>query len=175
MNENNGHTGMTRRTTKKLFKIFIVSVPLMWLGAWCEAYAVTCTSITTGNWNAQTTWGAAGTGCVGAVGGIPGAADTVTIANTHNVTVNVATTVGAVTVNAGGTLTVPGANFTVNGTTNVSGTLSHTATAGAETYVGMVTINAGGVWDNNIGESIVFQGGLINNGASFTSGTLAAN
>lgn len=58
-------------------------------------YGTACTSIATGNWNAQTTWGPGGTGCVGPVGGIPGNGDTVTIANTHTITVNVNTTIGS--------------------------------------------------------------------------------
>ena len=75
------------------------------------AYAAACTSNTSGNWNAPTTWTACG-------GGVPGAADTVTIQNGHTVTVtaNAAasaitfsetnTATGIITVNSGVTLTV---------------------------------------------------------------------
>jgi len=147
---------------------------LLWLSMSGEdAFAAACTSVATGNWNARTTWGTAAVGCVGDADGdgIPEAGDTAIIANTHTVTVNANTTVGAVTVNAGGTLIVPNRNFTVNGATNVTGTLSQTDTAGTMTFIGLVTINAGGVWDNAINEAITFQGGLTHNGATFTGGT----
>ena len=161
---------------KRLLKIFALLVSLAGFSLWGgNACAVTCTSIAAGgNWNAAGTW----TGCAGGMmAGAPGSNDTAIIATTgaNVVTANVAITVGNVIINSGGTLAIAGSNWTVNGTTDVSGTLSHTNTGGSETYIGLVTINAGGVWDNNIGESITFQGGIIHNGASFTSGTLAAN
>ncbi len=129
-----------------------------------DSLALTCTSNATGNWTTNATW----TGCGG---NAPGAGDTAIIASPHVVTVNNNATAGAVTVNVGGTLLVPGANFAVNGATNVSGTLSHTNTGGNENYNGLVTINAGGVWDNAVGENINFRGGLTHNGTTFTTGT----
>jgi hypothetical protein len=66
------------------------------------AWAAACTSVATGNWSAQTTWGAAGTGCAGAPGGIPGANDTVTIANlAHTVTITDTRQIGNLTLAAG--------------------------------------------------------------------------
>ena len=147
---------------------------LLWLSMSGEdAFAAACTSVATGNWNARTTWGTAAVGCVGDADGdgIPEAGDTAIIANTHTVTVT-SVTVGAVTVNAGGTLNVPGVTFTVNGATAVSGTLAHvTGTAGTKTYIGLVTINAGGVWNNAINEAVTFRGGITHNGTTFTGGT----
>lgn len=150
----------------------ILGLCVLVFAGWAEqAMAVACTSVASGNWNVRSTWGTAAAGCAGAPGGIPGAGDTATIANTRTVTVNVNTTVGAVTVNAGGTLNVRGVNFTVNGATGISGTLAHvTSTAGTKTYIGLVTINAGGVWNNAINEAVTFRGGITHNGTTFTGG-----
>ena len=160
---------------KNHFKIIVLLAPLFWLSV-CgsDAYAATCTSVATGNWSAQATWGAAGTGCVGATGGIPGAADTVTIASPNTVTADVALTVAtgvgtSLTIASGGTLNIAGLNWT-SGVTNISGTLAHTNTGGNEIYTGLVTINSGGKWDNTINESMSFQNGLVNNG-TFIGGT----
>lgn len=126
--------------------------------------ALTCTSLSTGNWNVVARW---------SCGRVPIAADTAVIANTRTVTVTAnAAPVGAVTVNAGGTLNVGGFNFTVNSATAVSGTLAHvTSTAGTKTYIGLVTVNAGGVWNNAINAAVTFRGGITHNGATFTGGT----
>ena len=78
------------------------------------AYALACTSNGSGNWNAAATW----TGCGG---GVPGAADTVTIQNGHNITVTANASATSITfptnngtnttltINSGVTLTVSGA------------------------------------------------------------------
>ncbi len=88
------------------------------------------TSKATGNWSAtgSTTWTTAGT---------PGNGDTVTIANTHVVTVDVNTTIGSspsntttfvITIAAGGTLIVAGGvTFTVRGNVTVGGSASAVA------------------------------------------------
>lgn len=135
------------------------------------ALGAACTSVATGNWNAQTTWGAAGTGCVGAVGGIPGTADTAAIANTHTVTTTAAVTVNGLTINAGGALSIGAFNFIVNTTTGVSGNLNFTSATGTKQFTGAVTINAGGVWNNAINAPVNFRGGLTHNGTTFTAGT----
>ena len=77
---------------------------------------------------------------------------------------------GNLSVGTGTTFTVAGFNFTVNGTTSVTGTLNHNNTAGTKQYTGLVTINAGGVWNTSVNEDINFRGGLTNNGSTFTSG-----
>lgn len=133
-----------------------------------SAFALTCTSAATGNWSAPGTW----TGCGG---GVPAKADTAVIAAGHVVTVNATTTVGALTVNAGGTATLGGVTLTVAGATSVAGTLAYGNAAGAAVYAGQVTVQPGGAWSNPVGASVTFQGGLVHNGASFSSGPLAAN
>jgi MSHA biogenesis protein MshQ len=86
------------------------------------AFAQTCTSIATGNWNAPATWNCS-------AGTVPTATTAVTIANlTHTVTVTASASAASVTfnggnrsatltVNAGVTLSVSG-NVTVNAPTN---------------------------------------------------------
>jgi MSHA biogenesis protein MshQ len=78
-----------------------------------------CTSQVTGNWGTAGTW----TNCGG---GIPSAGDNATIANTHNVTLNVnSAALGNLTINNGGTLTnTAGNTLTVGGNFSNSGTYS---------------------------------------------------
>ncbi len=68
---------------------------------------------------------------------------------------------------------VEGSTLLVNGSTTVgggtSGILSITSTTGTKTFAGSVTINPNGTWTNTA-ESVVFRGGITNNGA-FTAGT----
>ncbi len=77
---------------------------------------------------------------------------------------------GTLDVGAGTTLSVDDYSLTVSGTTSVSGTLSQISSTFAKTYAGLVTINATGRWSNGTAP-INFQGGLIHNGVSFTSGS----
>ncbi|MGZ5050801.1 MAG: DUF6701 domain-containing protein [Methylobacter sp.] len=80
---------------------------------------VNCTSQATGNWNSASTW----TQCRS---GIPLAGDRVTIASSHNVTLNVnAPSLISITINSGGTLTNTGSNtITLTGDMNNAGTYS---------------------------------------------------
>lgn len=151
------------RFVKASALLLTVSVLCGWSA---NSYAAICTSTATGgNWNAAGTW----TGCGG---GTPGAADTAVIATTggNAVTANVNVTVGAVVVNANAVLNIGGKNWTVNGTTTISGTIDQTSAAGTANFVGLVTVNAGGTWANSINEAVTFRGGIDNNG-SFNTGT----
>jgi hypothetical protein len=68
------------------------------------------TSIATGNWNATTTWNS---------GTVPTCGDIITIASTHNVTINSASNVSKnLTIASGGTLTVASGDLTVGCTLN---------------------------------------------------------
>lgn len=158
-----------------LRKIFLL-VSLTSLGSWGGyAYAAACTAIASGYWNAQTTWGAAGTGCAGATGGIPGAADSVTIpgTSTTTVTVNVnsaAATLtfatggssGTVQINSGITLTVGGA-VTINGPSG--GTALNTLNVGTGTLnAGSVLLAGGG----GLAGTLAVSTGTINVAGSIT-------
>ena len=108
---------------RRLLKIFSLLASLTGLSVWSgSAYAVACTSIAATAWNVQTTWGGAGVGCAGAPGGIPGAADDVTIAT--NVTLDNNRSVTSLTVNAGATLTLNSNNLTVSGNIIINGTVA---------------------------------------------------
>lgn len=123
------------------------------------ALAANCTSITTGNWNAQTTWGKAGAGCVGAPGGIPGTGDNVTIGNVaHTVTITDNRTANALqfatgnqvsglTINGGVTLTVNG-SMTVTGQNGGSGVRLVDVLADGQLVVGNDLILVGGSNNN---------------------------
>jgi hypothetical protein len=93
----------------KILALLLLLLPSM-------SFAATFTSKATGNWSAsgQTTWNETG---------VPGSADTVTIANGHTITVDTNTTVGAtvvegrLTLGASVTLTMNAGNLTIgNGT-----------------------------------------------------------
>jgi hypothetical protein len=90
-----------------------------------------CSSAQTGPWATGSTWSA---GCNG-VGGIPAAADSVTILDTHVVTIatGVSGVATNVTINGGGTLTV-----TSTGTLTMSGNLSN---GGTVTGTGNITVS----------------------------------
>lgn len=134
-----------------------------------QVFADNCVADASGSWNSAGNWTSCG-------GGIPGVNDTARIPNGFTITTNsnVNTTVAAVTVDAGGTLNVDRTNFTVTGTTSISGTLSHTNSGRTPIFIGQVTINSGGQWTNPSNEQVFFRGGLINNG-SWSSGAGAQN
>jgi len=72
------------------------------------------------------------------------------------------------------TLSLWAHTITVTGTTSISDTLTLSSATGAKTFVWAVTINNWGkwMWNSNWGPnlSVVFKGGLVNNG-TFDSGT----
>lgn len=112
-----------KRTMGRLVKAVVLLVPLISLGVWSgNAYAATCTSIAAAAWNLQTTWGGAGIGCVGAPGGIPGAADNATIAT--NVILDNSRSVTNLTINLGATLTLNTFTLTVSGNITINGTVN---------------------------------------------------
>lgn len=143
--------------------------------------AATCTSIANGNWNAKSTWGTVLLGCVGATGGIPGAADGVIISNNNTVTVNAAglaaksvtiatgNRLSSLTFNAGTSLTVT-TNVTINpptsgtagrnkqilvngGSLTVNGSVTMSGAAGAVTTLTTLDVTTG---------TIMIAGGLTN-------------
>lgn len=104
--------------------------------------------------------------------GVGTIAGNLTLSGTCTAATAVATAIGGnLTVGAGTTFTAAGYNLTVTGTTSISGTLAHSSATGTKTYVGSVTIEPGGSWTNTGNSAITFQGGLVFNGATFSSGT----
>src|SRR5687767_13237860 len=125
-----------------LLAVLLLAVP--------GAYAQTCSSIASGNWNAAGTWS-----CTGVPGGIPVAGTAVTIVNanpphTVTVTANAAaasvtlatgTRQGTLALNAGVVLTVSGA-VTMNAPTNNTRPKLITLAANSQLLVGTnLTIN----------------------------------
>lgn len=168
---------------RKLLKALTAAVFL--LAPLHEAQAVACTSIiATGNWDAQTTWGKAGVGCSGAPGGIPGSADTATIADGDTVTLNITTTIAGLTITGTGattTLVHSGTNaLTVNGTVTINQPTSKNISslwniaAGSATVSGLTTLagtNTTASQDSNLTLS---TGTLNANGGITCAGTTPA-
>lgn len=155
--------------------------------------AANCTSIATGNWNAQTTWGAAGTGCVGAAaGGIPGASDAVTIgvATTVTVSANAAAASiamsaanptnglsfpGAFTLTVTGALTMAGGNGSASSSTITlnTGTINAASVAlNSGDGTGTIGISSGTL---NVTGNIAIDAGVSPRIASLTVGTGTVN
>lgn len=106
------------------------------------ALAAACASVATGNWSAQTTWGAAGTGCAGAAGGIPGAADTVTIGATHTVTLTApaaATSISVTAATAANGVVLAGNALAVSGAVTMNATSTNNITSTFNVGAGTLT------------------------------------
>ena len=180
-------------------KLFLACVAL----AVCSpgALAAACTTVASGNWNAQTTWGAAGTGCAGAPGGIPGAADSVSVTATRTVTltanaaaasisVAAATAANGITLN-GFALNVAGA-LTMNAvsTNNITSTVnvgsgaltaaSISIAGGAGNRVALMTVSSGSISFSgtagnaqltSTGASSISVGGNFGSGGTLTGGS----
>jgi hypothetical protein len=161
---------MSAFRVQPLDRLLLLAVLLAGLAGAGYARAATCTSVANGNWNQLATWGPGG--CPGAVGGIPNFDDDAIIATNVDITASV--TVNALTVNAGGTLTVTvnNRNLIVNTTTSVSGTLALTATGGTKRFSGLVTINAGGSMTVGGNNNINFRGAAAGGGIVNNSGNL---
>ncbi|MCX6258739.1 MAG: hypothetical protein NTW49_12705, partial [Bacteroidia bacterium] len=72
-----------------------------------------------------------------------------------------------------GTLSITGnQNFTVTGTTSITGEFDQGLTAGKTlTFTGNITINSGGVWNETTAGVYTIKGNLQNNGTTFTAST----
>jgi autotransporter-associated beta strand protein len=125
-------------------------------------------SIASSNWNLAGTWSASSGGSAGST--VPGATDNVFIENGYSVTTASVSTCNSLSIAAGSTLNVAGFNFTVNGTTSVTGTLNHTSIVGVKLFIGMISINTGGSWNCTVAEGFELRGGLTFNGATFNAG-----
>jgi len=129
-------------------------------------------AVSSSNWDNAETWSSIYGGTGGA--GVPGVSDNVVICPGYCVTVNVNAACNNLRIESGATLNCTNFDLTVNGTTNLFGTLTDNNDKGINTFIGAVTIYPGGNWNtkpvtNNLG--LIFQNGIINNGASFQAGT----
>jgi MSHA biogenesis protein MshQ len=121
---------------------------------------VSCTSQTTGFWNASGTW----TNCRG---GIPLAGDSAIIANSHTVTLNVNTpTLVDLSIASGGTLTNTGSN-TITLTGDMSNVGTYSGGSGAITLAGNFA-NAGSY---SAGSATTTLSGNFTNSGTFTAST----
>lgn len=121
---------------------------------------VNCTSQSSGNWSVPGTW----TNCRS---GVPLDGDSATIANTHNVTLNVNTpTLATITVNFGGILTNTGGNsISLSGAMNNAGT--YFGGSGAIVVAGSFT-NTGSY---SSGSATTTLSGNFSNSGTFTADT----
>jgi len=122
------------KRAKYLISALLLS--LLWSG---EALALTCTSVSAGNWSASVRW---------SCGRVPTTADTVVIA--HNITLDTDTTIMGLTVNSGVSLTDDGKVKVVTVTSNVpvnviiNGTVTGTAGNGVRVNVTGATATISG-------------------------------
>lgn len=133
----------------KYFFLFIFTLTIFFILP-TDAFAVTCTSAQSGNWNTSTTWGVSGcAGASGSGGNTPGASDTVVITSNHNVTVTANITASALTFDAnstGGIITVDsGIQLTVTNAITLTSSTSASTAATIQNGTGNGTITAGSV------------------------------
>ncbi len=125
----------------KLFLAGLASI-IIAVGWGREAFANACLSNGTGSWSDTTKW----TSCGGVA---PTSTDSVTIQNTHNITIDGTThTVDSLTINTGGTLTQGNTSLqtvTNNMTIQTGGTLTHTANTTTLAY--QINFSIGGNLD----------------------------
>jgi hypothetical protein len=132
------------------------------------ANAATYYSRAGGTWGTLATWSLSSGG--GIAGTIPGAGDDVIIEGGFTVTTAAIRACNNLTISTGATLSIGAFDFTVNGTTALSGNFTYTAVAGTKIYIGLVSINTGGIWTNTINSPVTFRGGIYTaNSASFAN------
>jgi hypothetical protein len=137
-------------------------MPALFLVPTAMVHAADCLSNAGGNWSAAGTWTACG-------GGTPGAGDTATIRNAHAVTLNVAATVSALSIQptatgtGNSTLSVGGQSLTVTGHLTING-------GNNANRLSVLSIGTGSV---TVGGNLVISGTTANSRVTFTgSGAL---
>jgi len=125
-----------------------------------EMVTTECVSQATGNWNASSTW----TSCRG---GIPLTGDNATIANGHNVTLNVNTpTLNSLAINSGGTLTNTGSN-----TITLSNAMLNAGTYSGGSGAVIVPSTFTNTGSYSAGSATTTLSGNFSNSGTFTAGT----
>jgi hypothetical protein len=198
MPNQNGDAAQLSKNSLPINAGVLMSIILLLLFTMITDAATITSTATGGNWATGSTW----------VGGTaPASGDQVIIATTGSNTVQIAanltqTAAGSVTVNNGatlsatttgvtvslGTLTINTGgtvsmqrNLTVQGTTNISGTLTFGSTSGTSrvmTFTGDVTLNSGANWNETTtgaAATFSFGGSFTNDATTFTAQNTAHN
>jgi hypothetical protein len=115
--------------------------------------------------SSNTLWSSINTGS--GPGGLPSAADDVTVTNGAVLTVSSAAACANLDIQDG-TVDVGGINFTVGNTLTVSGSINFSSTSGNKTFTN-ISINGGGTWTSLVAENFSIAGNLIQSG-TFNAG-----
>lgn len=150
---------------KKYFSFSAALLSLLFFVLGSSLQAQTYYARASGNWSTPSTWSTVG--CGGAAATVaPGSADNVVICSGFAVTLIGSESCNNLEVQSGATLNLNINNFTVNGTTDLSGTITSGAGIVDHTFNGLITVNAGGNFDldNPSNSNLSLGGGVINNG-----------
>ena len=133
------------------------------------ALSQTYYAIATGNWSNPSTWSTAGCGGAPATS-VPGSGNDVVICSGRTVTLVGTESCDNLEVQSGATLDLNSQQFTVNGTTNLIGTITSGAGLVDHTFEGLITVNAGGNFDlDNPSNSRLRLGGGVSNNGTFNT------
>ena len=145
--------GILKGGEMKKFYFHLATMSLFALTVFTHgAWAATCTSMATGNWNTAGTWS-----CT--AGNSPAAGDTVIIASPHTVTLNNNASATNLTINAGATLFDNGRRLTLSGNAVVNGTFDGTGNNGQLRMTGAGSTLSGSGTFLNVGR-IQINGGV---------------
>jgi len=135
---------------KPLHQVNLLLLFLAFITSGVLTAQTTYTSTANTNWSTMT-WSPAGT---------PGVGDNVII--NHNVTADATVSINNLTLNASRTLLTTSSNFTVNGTSSISGTFRDNANGGSIIFIDATTIAASGRIDNisSITGDVEFRNGI---------------
>jgi hypothetical protein len=95
-------------------------------------------------------------------GGLPSAADDVTVTNGATLTISSAAACANLDIQDG-TVDVGGINFTVGNTLTVSGNINFSSTSGNKSF-NNISITASGIWTSSVAENFSISGNLIQSG-----------
>lgn len=135
---------------------------------------------TTGPWATPGTWTGGAVPVAGddviinvavTVGATVTQTGSVTINSTGSITATTANlTCGSLTINSGGSLTSSRV-LTVNGSTNITGTINLSTTIRANAFNGDVILNSGAVYNETVANTLTITGSFTNNATTFTAST----
>lgn len=128
-----------QRVARAMTRIICLLIAVVSLGTSFEAYALTCTSQSSGNWNAAARW---------SCGRVPQAVDVVIIANGHAITVDTAAVGASLDMSAGNATTSvtinAGQSLTISGSVNISAVAFNNNNRNKTLAVGSGSLTIGG-------------------------------